>query len=108
MLIRLGITVFEAANGRDALELYQNNAEKIDFVITDMGMPVMDGYELFSELKKINPELPIIISSGFGDTVVTTRIPSEEIAGLVSKPYRCDQLRDVLRGFVEGARHDQV
>jgi FixJ family two-component response regulator len=58
----------------------------------------MDGYTLFRKLKALNLELPIIISSGFGDTVVTTRIPSAEIAGLVSKPYRFDQLRVVLKG----------
>lgn len=57
---------------------------------------------LFRELKALKPELPVIISSGFGDTVVTTRIPLEEIAGLVNKPYRFDQLRDVLKGVVEG------
>jgi FixJ family two-component response regulator len=64
----------------------------------------MDGYTLFRELKTVTPELPIIISSGFGDTVVTTRIPIAEIAGLVSKPYRFDQLRDVLKRVVEGVK----
>jgi CheY-like chemotaxis protein len=86
MLNALGFKVFEASNGREALELYQNNASDIRLVLTDIGMPVMDGYTLFWELKALRPGLPIIISSGFGDTVVTTRIPSVEIAGLVSKP----------------------
>jgi len=64
-------------------------------------MPVMNGYELFRELKKLNPLLPIIISSGFGDEVVTSRIPGEDIAGMVSKPYSFDQMRDVLKSVVE-------
>ena len=104
MLEALGFKVFEASNGREALELYQNNASDIRLVLTDIGMPVMDGYTLFWELKALRPGLPIIISSGFGDTVVTTRIPSVEIAGLVSKPYRFDQLRDVLKMVVEGVK----
>ena len=45
-------------------------------------MPVMDGYELFHELKKQNPELPIIVSSGFGEAEVTFRIGSDNIAGI--------------------------
>ena len=104
MLEEFGFTVIEASNGREALDVFQKNASEIRLVMTDIGMPVMNGYTLFRELKILKPELPIIISSGFGDTVVTTRIPSEEIAGLVSKPYRFDQLRDVLRGVTEATQ----
>jgi PAS domain S-box-containing protein len=100
ILKKLGCTVLEAANGREALELYRKNAADIILVITDMGMPIMDGYELFRELKNLQPELPIIISSGFGDAVVTSRIPRENIAGLVSKPYNYDLLREVMRNAV--------
>jgi CheY-like chemotaxis protein len=102
MLKALGFSVIEAANGLEALELYRKNAADITLVVTDMGMPVMDGYTLFNELKKLDPELPIIVSSGFGDADVTSRIPREEIAGLANKPYSFDQLRVVLRGVVEG------
>jgi signal transduction histidine kinase len=103
LLEELRFKVIEASNGREALELYLKNATEIDLVLTDIGMPVMDGYELFRELKKINPKLPIVISSGFGDTVVSTRIAPEEIAGLISKPYKFEKLREVLRGVVEDA-----
>ncbi|MDD5284608.1 MAG: PocR ligand-binding domain-containing protein [Desulfuromonadaceae bacterium] len=103
MLKALGFTVIEASNGRDALELYQKNAADITLVVTDMGMPLMDGYELFCELKKRNPQLPIIISSGFGYSAVTSRIPREDIAGLLSKPYGFDQFREVLKSVVEGS-----
>jgi len=103
MLSTLGFTVLEAVNGREALEQYQKNAARITLVVTDIGMPVMDGYELFRELKKLNPVLPIIISSGFGETEVTSRIPREEVAGMVSKPYRFDQLRKVLKSVLNGS-----
>ena len=102
MLEALGFNVIEASNGREALDLYQNNSAEITLVLTDIGMPVMDGYALFRELKLLERDLPIIISSGFGDTVVTSRISVDEIAGLVSKPYRFDQLRDVLKSIVVG------
>jgi len=101
MLENMGFSVIEASNGQEALELYRNNAAEISLVISDIGMPVMDGYVLFRELKLLKRDLPIIISSGFGDTVVARRIPSGEIAGLVSKPYRYDTLMGVLRGVVE-------
>jgi PAS domain S-box-containing protein len=96
----LGFSVIGASNGKEALELYHKHSSDIGIVLTDMGMPIMDGYSLFRELKALTPELPIIISSGFGDTVVNTRIPNKEIAGMISKPYRFDQLRDVLKSVV--------
>ncbi len=96
-----GFSVLEAVNGSEALDIYQKNAAEITLVVTDMGMPVMDGYELFSELKRINSELPIIVSSGYGDAEVSARIGSDNIAGIISKPYNPSQLREVLKSVVE-------
>jgi FixJ family two-component response regulator len=64
----------------------------------------MDGFELFSKLKKLKPELPIIISSGFGEDVITTRIAKEDIAGLIIKPYKFDLLSNVIESVMEGAQ----
>jgi PAS domain S-box-containing protein len=97
ILEKMGFSVIEAENGLEALELYNQNATKINLVLTDLGMPIMDGYEMFRELKKINSELPIVISSGFGDAVVTSKIARKDIAGLISKPYNHSRLRDVLK-----------
>jgi CheY-like chemotaxis protein len=102
MLTNFGFTVLEAVNGKEGLDLYQKNATDVTLVMTDMGMPVMDGYELCNELKKLSPELPIIVSSGYGDTEVRSRIGSDNIAGLISKPYNPDKLREVLKRVVEG------
>jgi CheY-like chemotaxis protein/two-component sensor histidine kinase len=103
VLKALGFRVIEATNGREALELYHKNAADIRLVVTDIGMPIMDGYDLFHELKKINPDLPIVISSGFGDAAVTSRIPREKIAGLLSKPYNFDHFREVLTSVLVGS-----
>jgi CheY-like chemotaxis protein len=102
LLETLGFSVIEASNGVEAIEQYRKNAAEITLVLTDIGMPLMDGYELIAELKKLDPALPIIASSGFGDEDVISRIPPGDIAGLISKPYSFDQLRDVLKGVVEG------
>jgi PAS domain S-box-containing protein len=101
MLEELGFTIITASNGLEALELYQQKRDIINMVVTDMGMPVMDGYELVRELKKISPNLPIIISSGFGDTEVSARIDPYMIAGLISKPYGFDQLSTVMKSAME-------
>jgi YesN/AraC family two-component response regulator len=97
-----GFVVVEAANGREALELYQGNPAAIDLVVTDVGMPIMDGYDLVLELKKLDPELPILISSGFGDADVGTKLAGTRVAGMISKPYSAGQLREALQKVVPG------
>lgn len=104
LLQKLGFNVLDAADGKEALELYQQNAADITLVVTDMGMPVMNGYELFYKLKQLNQHLPIIISSGFGEGDIDSKIPVENIAGMLNKPYNFDQLREVLRGVMEGIK----
>ena len=99
-LENFGFKVLEAVNGKQALELYKNRTE-ISLVLTDVGMPVMNGYELFAELKKLNPKLPIVISSGFGDADVRSVIGSDDISGIISKPYSSNQLMDVLKTAVK-------
>lgn len=102
LLKMFGFTVLEAVNGKEALEVYQKNAADIMLVFTDIGMPVMDGYELIEKLKNLKPELPIIISSGYGDADVKVRIGSDNIAGIASKPYSTDTLRELLQSVMEG------
>jgi len=107
MLQAMGFMVIEAANGREALDFYHKNSADITLVMTDVGMPVMDGYELFRELKKINPALPVIITSGYGDTTVMSRIPRSETAGFISKPYSFDKLREKLKSVLMGLNSDK-
>jgi PAS domain S-box-containing protein len=102
MLETLGFSVLEAVNGKVALELYQQHAADITLVLTDLGMPVMDGYELFCELKKLDPDLPIILSSGFDEIAVNSRLVRAKLCGQLSKPYSIGELRDELKRVMEG------
>jgi CheY-like chemotaxis protein len=102
MLEELGFKVIKASNGKEAMELYRQHASEISLTLTDIGMPVMDGYALILELKSVNPRLPIIISSGFGNIDVSEHVAPENIAGLISKPYSFDKMREMLKSVVEG------
>jgi len=102
MLKTLGFTVIEAVNGHDALDLYQAKSSEITLVLTDIGMPVMDGYELIRELKKLNPTLPIIMSSGFGDIDISSKVSRRDVAGIIGKPYNFTQMREVINSVIVG------
>ncbi len=108
MFEELGFTVLKAGNGKEGLELYQQHAATITLVVTDIGMPVMDGYALIRELWRLRPELPIIISSGFGEAEVTSRISGGKIAGLINKPYNFRQLYDLMKNIFEVTKLNQT
>ncbi|MRR56204.1 MAG: response regulator [Deltaproteobacteria bacterium] len=103
LLEMFGFTVVEAVNGKEALDLYLEHASEVALVLTDMGMPIMDGCALFHALKQYNHSLPIVISSGFGDADVTSRFGNDEIAGVISKPYTPDKLRELLKSILDSA-----
>ena len=108
LLSAFGFKVIEAVNGREALDLYQKYTAEIKLVITDIGMPIMDGYELFLELRKLNPGLAIMISSGFGDKAIGSKIPPGDIAGIISKPYNLNQLQEALKIVVGGTAREDI
>ncbi|GFO58739.1 hypothetical protein GMST_10640 [Geomonas silvestris] len=97
LLERLGFLVLEAENGKAALELYRRRAQEIRLVLSDLGMPEMDGEDLVFELKKLGARVPVLIASGFGDAEVATRLAPGDIAGMISKPYNSDQLQAALK-----------
>jgi PAS domain S-box-containing protein len=79
-----GYAVLEAVNGREALDLIRARTGRLDVVVTDIGMPEMDGHDLASWLSEERPELPIVFMSGYGD-------PEPKVPFL-QKPFAPDAL----------------
>jgi two-component system, cell cycle sensor histidine kinase and response regulator CckA len=79
-----GYEVFEAVNGREALDLIRARAGRLDVVVTDIGMPEMDGHDLARWLSEERPGLPIVFMSGYGDP--EPRVP------FLQKPFAPDVL----------------
>lgn len=96
MLEALGYAVTVAANGLEALELFKARPD-IDLVLMDLTMPHMDGAECFRELRKIRPDIRIIMSSGYNEQEVTQMFVGKGLAGFIQKPYRLSALREVLK-----------
>ncbi|MDD5452407.1 MAG: ATP-binding protein [Desulfovibrionales bacterium] len=94
-----GYQVIACRNGREALEIYAASPGKIDLVILDLFMPVMDGKETLAALKKINPQAKVVISSGYAETKELKGLEGE-ICAFIHKPYKTAELlkkaREVL------------
>ena len=73
MLKELGFSTLTARDGKEALEIYRNTPD-ISLVILDLTMPRMDGEQCFRELKAINPEVKVVISSGYNELEVSPEI----------------------------------
>jgi PAS domain S-box-containing protein len=101
MLEVLGFTTVVAANGREAIEVFQRHAEHLRCVVLDLTMPLMDGVETFDELRRIRPAVAIIVASGYGEQDVAPRFAGRCLSGFVQKPYSLETLKTVLRAALE-------
>lgn len=106
VLNRLGFSVLAAAGGSEAMALFRRHQGTIDCLITDLCMPGMDGWETLSALRNIQPDLPVILSSGYDETQAMNGDHVERVQGFLHKPYSLDDLRNVL-SRVLGARAEQ-
>ena len=99
MLKELGFTTITANDGREALELYKSTSA-ITFVIMDLTMPHMDGEQCFRELRQLDPNVQVIMSSGYNELEVTQKFVGKGLAGFVQKPYKLSVLRDAVRKII--------
>ena len=98
-LIDDGHTVVSAGNGAEALEKFHPG--RFDLVITDMARPKMGGGELAEEVKKISPDMPVILLTGFGEMAEDLGEKPLCVDYVVGKPVRIDELQRVVAKAVE-------
>ncbi len=96
MLKRLGFNVLTAFDGHEALTLFHQHADDIVCVLLDLTMPHMDGEEAFLEMRKLDPEVTVILCSGYNMQDATQRFIGKGLAGFIQKPYNRTQLKAVL------------
>jgi|SRR5580658_7991520 two-component system cell cycle sensor histidine kinase/response regulator CckA len=96
MLARLGFTVFQAEDGVEALEVFWRNKDKVRCVLCDLTMPRMNGWETLAALRKLAPDLPVILASGYDEAQAMAGDHSELPQAFLGKPYRLRALRDAL------------
>ena len=95
MLEKLGYVVITKSNSMAALEIFRDQHESIDLVVTDMSMPGMSGAELAAELLKIKPGLPIILCTGFSEVINEKKAKAVGFKGFLLKPVLKRQLAQV-------------
>ena len=92
-----GFNVLVAKDGREGLEIFEEHPDVIDLVLLDMTMPRMGGAETFREMRKIRPDVPVVLSSGYNEYEATNVFSEQGLAGFIQKPYRSSALVGKLR-----------
>jgi PAS domain S-box-containing protein len=103
-LTRLGYEVIESKNGLEALEMFRLHQEKVRCVLTDLTMPFMDGWEVLAAVRKLSPNIPVILSSGYDEAEVKTIFGDhpERPQAFLHKPYQKEELQAALAKAMEG------
>jgi signal transduction histidine kinase len=97
MLKKLGFEVLLARGGREALEIYQKNQDRIHIVLLDMIMPDMGGGETYDRMKEINPEIRVLLSSGYSVDGRAEEILERGCNAFIQKPFNMNELSEKLR-----------
>ena len=99
MLATLGYEPVGFRNSKEALAAVQADPQRFDAVVSDEVMPEMSGTQLATQLRKVDPTLPILIASGYGGSGFETRALAVGVNRVLRKPYRMADIAEVLAGF---------
>ncbi|HQA19968.1 MAG TPA: response regulator [Bacilli bacterium] len=91
-LEHLGLTVYDFSHPLEAIHFYRENYDKIDLVILDMMMPIMSGEDTFVNLKQINPDVLVIILSGYSSEGSANNMLNQGVIDYLEKPISIDEL----------------
>lgn len=92
-----GYDVVATSNGAEALALFQTHHRSFDLVITDLGMPIMGGEDLFRKMKKIEPAVKVMVTSGYLDGTTKEHLLDMGIMAVLTKPSKLHEIQNAIR-----------
>ncbi len=101
ILKTLGYRVLSASSGDEALEIYRNRSDEIAMVILDMIMPEMGGGKVFDEIQALNPNVKVLLASGYSMNGQAAAILQRGCKGFIQKPYTIKALSERIRNILE-------
>jgi two-component system, cell cycle sensor histidine kinase and response regulator CckA len=102
MLEKLGYRVVVCMDGQEAVEVVTDMGDEIDLVILDMIIPGMDGGTTFEYIRRIQSDMPVILSSGYAINGHADKIMRRGCNGFIQKPYTISELSRKIREVLDG------
>jgi PAS domain S-box-containing protein len=104
-LSHMGFQVLEAADGQEGVETFAGHAADITCVLLDMTMPRLNGIQAFEAIRKLRPEVPIVLMSGYAEEEATSQFAGKGLSAFVQKPYEIGTLKEgIWRALAESER----
>ena len=101
-LVQQGYQVLTAADGEAALNIYRRSKDVIDVVLLDIGLPKVAGRDVLRRIKNENPDVKVVIASGYLEPKLKSEIDRAGVKYFLSKPYRPDEVVRTLKSLIEG------
>ncbi|MBN2442867.1 MAG: response regulator [Spirochaetales bacterium] len=101
LLEKTGYEVLTAEDGMEAIEIYKKNMNSIDIILLDLIMPHKSGKDTYYELKAINSDVKIIISSGYTPDINTEDLLKAGARGFIKKPYKWEELAIIIKKVLQ-------
>ncbi|OQX14286.1 MAG: hypothetical protein BWK76_14935 [Desulfobulbaceae bacterium A2] len=103
MLEHAGHRVLTAEDGRDGLQRFREQPDEIDMVLLDMTMPHLNGEECYREMRRIRPDVRVLLTSGYNEQEAIARFAGKGLAGFVQKPFSMGELLGAVDRVLGGS-----
>ena len=97
---KLGYNVYKAGDGAEAIKIYEENSNKIDLILLDMIMPNMDSMDVYKHLKEINPNVRVLLASGYSINGKASEMLKQGCNGFIQKPYNIKELSQKIESIL--------
>lgn len=99
-----GFEIITVQSGFECLEIFRKRPRRFDLILLDLSMPFMDGEETFKRLRDINPDVVVLLSTGFMAQERVDRMLAAGMAGFLRKPHRPDELLARVQSILQDAK----
>ncbi len=96
-----GYKVLTATDGAKAVEMFAENADIIDLVITDMGLPKLNGWKAYLRMKEHKPDMKLILASGYLDPEIKAELSQNSQEPFIQKPYNLNEMLKKVREIID-------
>jgi PAS domain S-box-containing protein len=100
LLREKGYSILQAADGEEGVRAYTQHADRIDLVVTDLGLPKLSGWQAFRRMRQLKPEVKVIVATGYLEPMLKSEIAESGVSEFIQKPYRPQEIfrkvREVL------------